>query len=98
MAFLQGALHGSRNLLARRLENMYRDQRDAIADDRWERTHALKRATTQSHLQTAEQARTFAAALQPHQLTAAALAKYSTRFGTVSTGHRTPNSHRNNRK
>lgn len=78
MAFFTGALQGARTMLGRRLENMYRDERDAIADDRWERNFALNRATTLSNLQTAEQGRTFAAALHPHQLTAAELANRGT--------------------
>lgn len=78
MGFFAGALQGSRNMLGRRLANMYRDERDAVADDRWERTHALNRATTQSNLESAEQARTFAAALHPHSLTAAELSNFGT--------------------
>lgn len=78
MAFFAGALQGSRNMLGRRLANMYRDERDATADDQWERTHALNRATTLSNLQTAEQGRTFAEALHPHQLTAAELSNRGT--------------------
>ena len=78
MGFLQGALQGSQMMLGRRLANMYRDERDAIADDRWERTHALNRATTLSNLATAAQGRAFAGALQPHQLTAAELANRGT--------------------
>lgn len=78
MSFFAGALEGSRNMLGRRLANMYRDERDAIVDDRWERTHALNRATTLSNLRTAEQGRTFAAALHPHQLTAAELTNQGT--------------------
>ena len=78
MAFFSGALQGSRMMLGRRLENMYRDERDAVADDRWERTHALNKATTLSNLQTAEQGRTFAAALHPHQVRGAELKNIGT--------------------
>jgi len=78
MGFLSGALQGSQMMLGRRLANMYRDERDTITDDRWERTHALNRATTLSNLATAEQGRNFAQALQPHRVTAAELANQGT--------------------
>lgn len=78
MGFFSGALQGSQMMLGRRLANMYRDERDAVADDRWERTHALNRDTTLSNLQTADQGRNFAAALQPHRVTAMELANRGT--------------------